>query len=108
MASKKERKHDDLKLIENYCSAKIFSRRLAGQGEKANLRWTAKWFSIKDKIIIIADKDRQVDIIHDIHEGSGDTRHSKAMSAHLGKLLHTKKLLHVSFGMGFTTMLQTT
>ena len=31
----------------------------------------------------ISDKDRQRNIIHNIHEGSGDFSHSKAMSAHL-------------------------
>ena len=112
MASKKERNHYDLKEIENYCRTKTFPKRLAGKGEKANFRRTAKQCSIKngqlyykESRLIIADKDRQVDIIHDIPEGSGDTSHSKAMSAHLGR---TITLLHVSFGMGFIAMFQTT
>ena len=98
MASKKERKHD-LKDIKNYCRTKIFPKRMAGKGIKANFRWTAKCFSIKNGQLyykesrrVIADKDRQVDIIHDIHEGLGDTSHSKAMSAHFGRTPTYEKL----------------
>ena len=115
MASKKERNHFDLKEIENYCRTKTFPKRLAGKEEKANFRQTAKRFSIKngqlyykDSILVIADKDRQVGIIYGLGHGSGDTSYSKAMSSHLGKSPNIrKKLLHVSFGMGFTTRLQT-
>ena len=34
---------------------------------------------------VISDKDRQQNILHNIHEGSDDSSHSKAMSAHLGR-----------------------
>ena len=93
MASKKERNHYDLKEIQNYCTTKTFPKRLTRRGEKANFRQTTKRFSIKngqlyykESRLVIADKDRQVDIIHDIHEGSGNTSHSKAMSGHLGRI----------------------
>ena len=86
MASKKERNHYDQKQIKNYCRTKTFPRKLAGKEEKA------KPFSIKygqlyykESRLVIADKDRQADIIHDIQEGSVDTSHSKAMSAYLGR-----------------------
>ena len=92
MASKKERKHNNLKGIENYCRTKK-----AGKGEKANFRRTAKPFSIKngqlcykESTFVIADS--QFDIIHDIHERSGDTSHSKAMSAHLGRTSTDEKI----------------
>ena len=42
MASKKERKHYDLKEIENYCRTKTFPKRLGVKGEKANFRRTAE------------------------------------------------------------------
>ena len=48
MASKKERNHYDLKEIESYCRTNTFPNRLAGKGEKANFRRTAKRFSIKN------------------------------------------------------------
>ena len=80
-----------MKEIENYCRTTI-PKGLAGKGEKATFRQISKWFSIKngqlyckESRIFIADKDRQVDIIHDIHAGSGDTTHPKAMSAHFGR-----------------------
>ena len=79
MESKKERIHYDLKEIENYCRT-IFPKRLARKGEKANFRRTTKWFSTKngqlyykESRLAISDKDRQVDIIHIIHKGSGDS-----------------------------------
>ena len=37
----------------------------------------------KESRIVIADKHRQFDIVHDIHKGSGDNGRSKVMSAHL-------------------------
>ena len=104
-----------MKEIENYCRTKTFPKRLAGKGGKANFWQTAKRLSIKngqlyykESRLVIEDKDRQVAIIRDIHEGSGNTSHSKTMSAYLGEPQHTKKFLHISFGLGFTTILQST
>ena len=42
-------------------------------------------FYKKKSRLVISDKDRQQNIIHNIHERSGDSSHSKAMSAHLGR-----------------------
>ena len=96
MVNKKERNHYDFKEIEIYCGI-TFPKRLAVKGEKANFRRTAKQFSIKNGQLyykesrtIIADKDRHVNVIYDIDEGSGETSHSKAMSAHLGRTKDTK------------------
>ena len=74
MASKKERSHYDLKEIENYCRTKTFPKRLAGKREKQILDKLQsdsllKIDSYKESRLVIADKHRQVDIIHDIHEG---------------------------------------
>ena len=92
MASKKEGNHYALKEIETYCRTKTFPKRPGGKGSKINFRWTAKRFSIKngqlyykESRLVIADKDRQANIIHNIHKRSGDTSHSKAVSAHLGR-----------------------
>ena len=86
MANKKERNQYDLKEIENYFRTKTFPKRLVGKEEKANLRRTAKQFSIKsgqlyykENKLFIANKECQFDIIYDIHKGSGDASHSKAM-----------------------------
>ena len=71
------RNHYDLEEIENYYNynrTKTIPKRLAGKAEKANFRQTANRFSIKNGQLyckesrtVIADKDRQVDIIHDIN-----------------------------------------
>ena len=53
------------------------------------LKWQLYY---KESRTIIADKDRQVEIIHDIYEGSGDTSHSKAMSALLGRVAAYEKI----------------
>ena len=99
MANKKERNQYDLKEIENYFRTKNFPKRLAGKEEKANLRRTANQFSIKSGLLyykenrlVIANKECQFDIIYDIHKGSGDTSHSKAMSAHLGRTSKYEKI----------------
>ena len=104
MVSKKERNHYDLIKIENYFRTTL-SKRLAGKQQIVDELQSESPFKMDNHItesgIVIADKDRQVDIIHDIHEGSGDTSHSKAMSAYLGRTPTQEK-------MGFTTMLRTT
>ena len=76
-----------------------FPKRLAGKGGKANFRRTAKRFSIKnghlchrESRLVISDNEYQVYIIHDIHEMSGDTSHSKAMSARLVRTTKYEKI----------------
>ena len=73
MASEKKRNHYDLKETENYCRTITFRNRLAGKGEKASFRRTAKRLSIKNgqlyykgSRLVIVDKDCQVDIIQGI------------------------------------------
>ena len=64
---------------------KTFPKKLARKGEKANFRRITIRISIKngqlcykESRIVTADMDRQVDIIHDIHEGSGEISYSKS------------------------------
>ena len=93
MARKKERNHYDLKEIENYCRAKTFPKRLPRKGEQPNFSRPQSDFPLrldnyiicKESTLAITVKDRQVYLIHDIHEGTIDTSHSKSMSAHLGR-----------------------
>ena len=89
----KERNHYDLKEIENYCRTKTFPKRLAGKGEKQFLDEPQSTFLLNMDNYITKRGDlslqiriiHQVDIIHDTHEGSVDTSHSKARSALLGR-----------------------
>ena len=97
----------DLEEIGNYCRAKTFSQRLSEKRGKASFRRTAKQFSIKNGQLcykesrrVIAAKNRQVDIVHDIHKGSGDTSHSRAMSAHLGRTPTYQKIAASFFRYG--------
>ena len=90
MVSKKEKNNYDLKEIENYWWMKTFPKWLAGKWEEVNFWGTPRRFFIKDgqlyyKDSRVADKDRQVDIVHDIHERSGNTSHSETFSVHLGR-----------------------
>ena len=54
----------------------------------------------KESRLVIADKDGQVDIIHDIREGLGDTSHSKATSALLGRTPTCEKIAACFFCYG--------
>ena len=39
----------------------------------------------KNKRLVVFEEDRQVEIIHDVHCGVGESEHAKAMAGHLGK-----------------------
>ena len=79
------------------------------------LEESQKQFSIKngqlyykESRLVIASKDRHVGIIHDIQKRQVILVTQKQCQLILGEPLHTKKLLHVSSGMGFKTTLWTT
>ena len=60
-------------------------------GSKSNFRRAAKKFSIKDSHLfkenklVAKDRARQLEIVHDVHRGLGDSEHTKALFAHRGK-----------------------
>ena len=39
----------------------------------------------KEKRVVVLEKQRQLEIIKDVHEGIGESSHSKAMSSHHGR-----------------------
>ena len=87
----KLRKHFDLKDIEVYVRNHEYPLNLPRKG-KSNFRCACEKFSIsngefvyKNKRLVIIEKGRQMEIIKDIHEGLGDTAHSKAMASHKGR-----------------------
>ena len=87
----KLRKHFDLKDIEVYVRNHEYPLNLPRKG-KSNFRRACEKFSIsngefvyKNKRLVIIEKGRQMEIIKDIHEGLGDTAHSKAMASHKGR-----------------------
>ena len=116
MARKKDRNHYDLKEIENYCRTKTFPKRLPRKGEQPILAdrkaifhydWTIILYTkrahlplqlriVKSTSFIISTKEQSILVTQ------------KQCQLILGELQHTRKQLHVSFDLGFKTMLPTT
>ena len=80
----KARKHFDFDEIEEYLRNKTYSSTIPA-------RRATKRYEVKDghlfykKRLVIKDKERQMEIIRDVHRGIGDSEHSKAMASHRGK-----------------------
>ena len=108
MGSKKERNHDNLKEIENYCRTKIFPKRLAKKGSRKAI-FHEKWTNIlQESRLVTADKVYHFDNIHDIHERSIATSHSKALPPHLRRTPTYQKIVARFFRYGiYKTMLRT-
>ena len=89
---KKSKNHVDLTLVENYLRHQKFPDGISTKGDKANFRRACKKFSVasdqlmyKGKRLVVTDKRRRIDIIHDVHQGLGNNIKAFAMSSHLGK-----------------------
>ena len=58
---------------------------------KSNFRRATKRYSFRDghlfyeQRIVIKDRNRQIEIIRDVHSGIGNSKHSQAMASHRGK-----------------------
>ena len=85
-------RHVDLNMVENYLRHKRFPDGISEKEDKANFRRTCKKFSLvngklmyKGNRLVITDKQRGIDIIHDAHQGLGDNAKAVAMSSHLGR-----------------------
>ena len=89
----KARKHFDFDEIEEYLRNKTYPSTISTRdyGSKSNFRRAKKRYEVKDghlfykKRLVIKDKERQTEIIRDVHRGFGDFEHSKAMASHRGK-----------------------
>ena len=89
----KARKHFDFDEIEEYLRNKTYHSIIPARdyGSKSNFRRATKRYEVKDghlfykKRLIIKDKERQMEIVRDVHRGIGDSEHSKAMALHGGK-----------------------
>ena len=81
------RKHFDFDEIGEYLRNNIYPSTIPVQdyGSKSNFQRAAKHHEVKDghlfykKRLIIKDKDRQMEISRDMHQGIGDPEQSKAM-----------------------------
>ena len=80
--------HVNLKMVEEFLRRKIYPKEIAkAKGKKANFRRTCENFSIKDGELfykksrkVIFDEQQKIEIVHDIHEGIGDSSLVKAIA----------------------------
>ena len=89
--TKSSRKHFELEDIEVYARFQVYPSNLQPK-DKYNFRRYCQKFSTENGELyykkcqrVIVGKGRQMEIIKDIHEGLGDTSHSKAMASHKGR-----------------------
>ena len=86
----KARKHFDLMREKNISEIK-HTLPAPDNGSKSNFQRATKRYEVKDghlfdkKRLVIKVKERQMEIIRDVHRGIGDSEHSKAMVSHRGK-----------------------
>ena len=87
------RKHFLFEEFEEYLRNKVYPSNIAAKdyGSKSNFRRVTRKSSFRDghlfykKHIVIKDRNRQMEIIRDVHSGIGNSEHSKAMASHRGK-----------------------
>ena len=83
----------DLKVVEEFLRRRIYPKNISkDKGKRANLRRTCRNFSLKNGELfykdlrkVIFEAKQQSEIIHDIHEGIGESCRSKAMASHHGR-----------------------
>ena len=88
-----KRKHFLFEETEEYLRNKVYPSNIAAKdyGSKSNFRRTTRKCSFKDghlfykKHIVIKDRNRQMEIIRDVHPGIENPEHFKAMASHRSK-----------------------
>ena len=98
-----KRMHFLFEEIEEYLRNKFHPPNIAAKdyGSKSNFPRTTRKYSFKDghlfykKCIVIKDRNRQMEIIRDVHSGIGNSEHSKAMASHRGKNSTYEKLTKI-------------
>ena len=87
---RKSRKHFDFVEIEEYLRSRTYPTTISLKdfGSKSNFRRDAKKYEVKDghlyygKRLFVKERNRQIEIISDIHKVTGESEHSKAMASH--------------------------
>ena len=90
----KARKHFDFDEIEEYLRNEIYPVTIPARdyGSESNFRRATKRYEEKDdhlfynKRLVIKDKERQMEIVRDVHRGTGDSEHSKAKTPRMTRL----------------------
>ena len=96
---KKSKNHVDLTFVENYLRHQRFPYGISAKGDKANFRRACKKFSVangqlmyKSNRLVVPDKQRRIDIIHDVHQGLRNNVKAVALPSHLGKTSNYQKV----------------
>ena len=100
------RKHFDFDEIGEYLRNKTHPSTMSSRnyGSKSNFRRATKHYEVKDghlsykKRLVIKGKERQMEIIRNVHRAIGDSGHSNAMASHRGKPLCMTRLHERIFG----------
>ena len=99
--------------MENYLRHQKFPYGISAKGDKVNFRRACKNFSVangqlmyKGNRLVVTDKQRRIDIIHDVHEGLGNNVKAVAMSSHLGTTSPYQKIYTNSCPVSFWGCLQ--
>ena len=78
--------------VEHYVRNGVYPERVKTKGEKANFRRACRKFSVAsgqflyDKTrLVVANREEQLQIIKDVHEGLGEDSRAKAMASHRGR-----------------------
>ena len=95
----------DFDEIEEYLRNKTYPSTIPARdyGSKSNFQRATKHYEVKDgylfykKKLVIKGNERQMEIIRDVHEGIGDSEHSKAMASHRGKNSTYDKIAQIFF-----------
>ena len=88
-----KRKHFLFEEIEEYLRNKVYPSNIAAKdyGSKSNFRRTTRKYSFKDghlfykERIVIKDRNRLMEIVIDVHSGTGNSEQYKEMASHRGK-----------------------
>lgn len=88
----KKRNHFSLEDIEVFVRFQTYPKDIIKWGDRSNFRRASKKFSIEagqflyeKKRLVILERQKQREIVRDIHEGIGQSEHSKALSSHYGR-----------------------
>ena len=96
---KKSKNHVDLTLVKNYLRHQIFPDGISTKVNKANFRRACRRFSVanvqliyKGNRLAVRDKQRRIDIIHDVHQELGNTVKTLPILSHLGRTFTYQKV----------------
>ena len=78
--------------MESYSWHRKYPDGISAKGDKENFRSDCKKFHVangqlmyKGNGLVVTDKQRRIDIIHDVHQGLGNNVQAVSMSSHLGR-----------------------